>query len=188
LIYPGRHPSFGNPAPAIQRARTTSLAQPCASLRALQFCNTTVEPAHFVSSGSTPETQRHPIQDAIESQIAKRGLTPPPQKMFIPAPHARAHTAPTSLTRRSSARRCGGTERGQQEGLHDACRPWGNRRPDRVRRLSVEQPTSLSGGAGTLETLLWSGPVSLFPTTHPRDRPAPYPIDGLFRGRTQDVQ
>jgi len=65
-------------------------------------------------------------------------------------------------------------ERGQQEGAHHASRPWGNRRPDRVRRLSVEQPTSLSGGAGTLKTL-WRGggePLFSYPIHAAHLRPA----------------
>jgi len=83
-------------------------------------------------------------------------------KKLIPALHAHPHTDRACLTRRSSARRCGGTERGQQEGVRDARSPWGNRRPDRVIRLSVEQPTWLSGGAGTLKTLWRGGDEPLF--------------------------
>jgi len=89
----------------------------------------------------------------------------PLQKRFTPTPQAHPHTDPASLTRRFSARRCGGAERGQQEGAHDARSPWGNRRPDRVRRLSAEQPAYQSGGAGTLETLQRGGGEPLLYST-----------------------
>ncbi len=137
--------------------------------------NSSEENSGHVPTSLSGDTSPNPLGRRSCGQAVRGSehVPPPRQKNFIPAPHTCPHTHLASLARRVIVRRYGGTERGQLEVERDARFTWGNRRPDRVRRLSVEQPTWLSGGASTPNRCSGAGRCPHSSITHFADAGSP---------------